>query len=162
MNQIHFIAADDHNGLNAGVMFLRVHPWTLNMLMRAMSYFYYDNGKHLFYEEQASINNILTVFNESEHYIIVPQEWFNRYIKIKIDIENKQKTQEIIDSHRGGLLIHLAGKSNKSKSAKVIRQKILKNPKLYTFLTNEQMREQVMEYYKLPKQNQHDIKIHVN
>lgn len=81
MDKIHFIVSDDFNGLNCGVFFIRVHPWSLNFLMRATSYFYYHQEKYLLFADQSSKNNILTASNDTdEHYIIVPQYWFNTYI----------------------------------------------------------------------------------
>jgi len=52
MNEIHLIAAYDYLGrkdyccgLNAGIFFLRVHEWSLNYLMRAISYPYFNIKK---------------------------------------------------------------------------------------------------------------------
>jgi len=122
MDLIHFIAADDHNGLNCGVFFIRVHPWSLNFLMRANSYFYYHQEKYLSYADQSSINNVLTGSNDTdEHYIIVPKSWFNRYLSSK---------------RKGDFLIHLAGKKQgKSERARDFRLQI-KNDTEWTTAMN--------------------------
>lgn len=36
--EIHLVATQDHNGLNTGVMFLRVHPWSVSLLTAASAY----------------------------------------------------------------------------------------------------------------------------
>jgi hypothetical protein len=139
---IHFIGADDFNGLNLGVFFLRVHPWSLNLLIRSLSYSYYNPNKLLSFWDQSSVNNVLTEFEERKHYIIVPQTWFNSYI-------NKKNS--------GDFLIHLAGKAYKDEEAKKFRDQV-KSIHWQKYKTNEEMRSEVISYYALPKEDQHDIK----
>ncbi|ORX61135.1 hypothetical protein BCR36DRAFT_273708 [Piromyces finnis] len=142
MNKIHLIAADDLNGLNAGTFLIRVHPWSLNFLMRAMSYSYYHSEKGLKYADQSSMNNVLVESKEDDHYIVVPQNWFNSYIGLNKD---------------GDFLLHLAGHVNKDTEAKTFRDHICSNKKWYS-KSNEEMREEVLKYYSLPKEEQHKIK----
>jgi len=145
MDLIHFIASDDRNGLNCGVFFIRVHPWSLNFLMRSTSYFYYHQEKFLTWADQSSMNNVLTGSNDTdEHYVIVPQHWFNRYF------HNKKK---------GEFLVHLAGKRSKTEKARIFRSEIRNDSDWYTAITNRDLRKQVLEYYDLPKEKQHRISI---
>lgn len=37
IDDIHVVATKDHNGLNTGIMFLRVHSWTVNMLIESIA-----------------------------------------------------------------------------------------------------------------------------
>jgi len=135
MDLIHFIAADDHNGLNCGVFFIRVHPWSLNFLMRANSYFYYHQEKYLSYADQSSINNVLTGSNDTdEHYIIVPKSWFNRYLSSK---------------RKGDFLIHLAGKKQgKSERARDFRLQIKNDTEWTTAMTNKELRKKARKIRK--------------
>ncbi|ORX58452.1 hypothetical protein BCR36DRAFT_276944 [Piromyces finnis] len=144
MNQIHLVIASDYNGLNSGIFLLRVHPWSLNMIIRSLSYYYYNPYRLLKFHDQSSQNNVLTKSDEKDHYIIVPQYWFNRYY-------------EVIDGNKGGFLIHLAGVHNKANVAKIVRLDIMKNIELYTSKTNEELRDEILQYYNLPREDQNEI-----
>jgi len=143
MNNIHLIAADDINGFNAGVFLIRVHPWSLNFLMRSMSYSYFNNKKNLRYADQSSMNNVLTFDNETDHYVIVPQTWFNSYYNV---------------NSKGDFLIHLAGIVEKDKEAKNYRKEVAEDKEWYG-KSSAKMRKEVLEYYDLPKDEQHYIEI---
>eukprot|EP00833_Pecoramyces_ruminatium_P006880 jgi/Orpsp1_1/1180912/evm.model.c7180000075104.1 len=141
-NNIHFVAADDYNGLNAGVFLIRVHSWSLNFLMTTSSYAYYHSKKILKYSDQSSLNNALVEQKEDEHYVIVPQNWFNSYLD---------------NFNKGDFLVHLPGISNKDEEAKKLRSQILEDEAFYRNKTSQQMREEVLAYYKLPREEQHHI-----
>jgi len=145
MNNIHLIAADDINGFNAGVFLIRVHPWSLNFLMRAMSYSYFNNqlGQGLKYADQSSMNNVLVEGEESDHYVIVPQTWFNSYDGLNT---------------KGEFLIHLAGHIDKDKEAQIFREYI-SNDKEWYKRSSAKMRKEVLKYYDLPKEKQHKISL---
>ena len=36
--EVHYLGNKDHNGLNTGTFFLRISPWSVKMLTKAMSY----------------------------------------------------------------------------------------------------------------------------
>jgi len=137
-NQVHFIASNDLNGLNLGVFFLRVHSWSLNLLIRALSYTYYHNEKNLEYLEQTCINNLLLESGEDEHYIMVPQTWFNAYLS---------------NVEEGDFLIHLAGEKEKDWKARDIRTKI-RQYQYWLKKSNQDIKEAVTQYYNLPKEEQ--------
>jgi len=140
MDLIHFIAARDHNGLNCGVFLIRVHPWSLNFLIRATSYSYYNLEEYLRFADQTSMSNVLKFSNDtSEHYIIVPRNWFNSYLG---------------DKKKGDFLVHLAGRPQKSKKGKILRLQIKNDTEWYTAMTNKELRKNVLDYYNLPKEKQ--------
>jgi len=138
---INFIATADHNSLNAGLFFIKVNSWSLNFLMRAISYLFYHPEKPLTYADQTALNNVLIDFKEDAHYVIVPN-WFNKY-----------------QGHRkpGDLLVHLAGQSDKLKVANTIREQINNNQDWIIAQTNKSLREEVLKYYNLPKKDQKKI-----
>eukprot|EP00833_Pecoramyces_ruminatium_P005619 jgi/Orpsp1_1/1179651/evm.model.c7180000070202.1 len=144
MSKIHFIAGIDRCGLQLGVFFIHVHEWSLNMLMRAISYSYFKKNKGLKFEDQSMVNNILTEYDESEHYVIVPQKWFN---------------QRIGALEKGDFLLHIMGKTfnKKMKIAKDIRDQ-MKNDTEWQSKTNKEIREEVLKYYDLPKSEQLKIR----
>jgi len=133
-NNIHFIATTDHHGLNAGVFLIRVCSWSLNFLMRAITYQYYFNEDVLEFSDQSALNNVLVKFNEEDHYVIVPSKWFNKY-------PNNIKTNDF------NFIIHFAGKKNKDELSSQIRNEIYSDPKWGTGMTNKQLREIVLKYY---------------
>jgi len=138
--RIHFIAAADRHGLNAGVFLIKVHPWSLNFMMRSLAYKYYHKGKHLEYEDQTSMNNILVLDeNERNHYVIVPQSWFNTF-------PDKR--------HGGELLLHFAGRKDKNKDSNETRTELNNDPHYLTAQTNRKMRKEALEYFAKPRKEQ--------
>jgi len=150
MNKIHLIAAYDYNGrrdfccgINAGVLFIRVHEWSLNFFMRVMSYPYFNNEKSLTNHDQTSLNNILIEFNELDHYVVVPQQWFNN-----LHIE------------KGNFLYHIMSGNNDFKNNllyKFINDS--KNDNKWYEKTNKEMRKEILDYYNLNREDQ--IKINI-
>ncbi|ORX49598.1 hypothetical protein BCR36DRAFT_397721 [Piromyces finnis] len=136
-NEVHFIAASDRNGLNAGVFFMRVHQWSYNVLIDSLSYPYYNKGKFLRFAEQTCLNNILSENTQQNHYVIVPNSWFNRYLNSRI---------------KGEFLIHFAGAKFKDRKSRNLRKEI--NNEWFDATNNEILRNEVLEYYKRPKKNQ--------
>jgi len=141
-NKIHLIIARDpfYNGVNSGVIFIRVHEWSLNLISRVMSYPYYNKEKILRRPEQDALSNILLEFKESEHYVIVPPEWFNTSL-IK----------------KGGFLYHIMSKRKNERFFKFLNTS--KGDEEWYSRTNEDMRKEVMNYYKLRKEEQLQIGI---
>ncbi|ORX65230.1 hypothetical protein BCR32DRAFT_297784 [Anaeromyces robustus] len=146
MPKIHFIAGfGERGGFQAGVFFIRVHEWSLNMLMRSISYSYYYPNRYIPFDDQSSMNNVLTdkSVDESDNYIIVPPKWFNN---------NRYKIE------KGDFLLHVMGDyGRKSQIASEFRNRI-KNDNEWYNKTNAQMRQEVLEYYNLPKDKQIHIK----
>jgi len=134
-NDIHLLFSEDHNGLNAGILILRVHSWTLNFLMRVKSFQYFNKGDDLFFVDQTAINNVLVADREERHYMIVPNKWFN------IWYYNYKRSP-------GDFLFHFAGRGyKKTKDSAILRKEVYKSPKLYGGVTNKELRKKVLEYY---------------
>lgn len=148
-DNIHFIITSDHNGFNAGVFLIRVHPWSLTLMMRANTYNYFSDGKKLRFADQSAIRNVLMEGHEEEHYIVVPQTWFNSY-----NCEDKKNIRCVI---RGDILVHFPGK----KETKVNRMeefiKKIEGNSEWTSRTTSEMRKMALEYYNLPKDQQRHI-----
>eukprot|EP00833_Pecoramyces_ruminatium_P005443 jgi/Orpsp1_1/1179475/evm.model.c7180000069468.1 len=149
-NKIHLIAAYDYwgrkdfcCGLNAGIFFIRVHEWSLNLLMRAVSYPYFNIEKEICQSDQTSLNNVLIESNEFNHYVIVPQQWFNNF-HIK----------------KGEFLYHIMGGTFEEKN-KILKEfyNKTKNDDDWFSKTNKETREEVLNYYELPKNLQINIRI---
>jgi len=67
--------------------------------------------------------------------------------------ENKKKIK-VTDKDKGNFLIHLAGLPDKAGIAKIMRSKVMNDIKSYTSKTNKELREEVLEYYNRPKNQQ--------
>jgi len=150
MNKIHLIAAYDYNGrkdyccgINAGILLIRVHEWSLNVFMRAISYPYYNKNMYLENHDQTSLNNILIEFNEADHYVVVPPHWMNKR-----------------DITKGEFLYHIMGGGRKYKDRKLYQflNKSKNDEEWYT-KTNKELRKEVLEYYDLSKEEQIQINI---
>jgi hypothetical protein len=77
---LNYIAARDWNGLNAGVLLLRVHPWTVDLLCRTMTYKHYHPDEPYQFEEQTILARLTE--NDPEFHkeaIYMPRSWFNAY-----------------------------------------------------------------------------------
>jgi len=137
-NDLHLIISSDNNGINAGIFFLRVHPWSLSYMNRSVSYAFTHQASFIYYSDQTSMNNVLFESNgsENEHFAIVPQKWFNMYVA---------------ETTPGYLLIHLAGVTIKDVRARHLRELILNNTRYYS-KTSEEMRKEVEEFYQHPIQ----------
>jgi len=148
MNKVHFIVADDKTGLQAGVFFIRVNEWSLDIVLKTLTYCYFNSNKFLKYHDQSAINNVLTEYDEKEHYVVVPQRWFN----------NNFKT-----IRKGDFLLHIMGNNRNERKGK---NNIFKKYLNYTnyeedwyLKSNKEMRKEVLEYYNLPKEQQHKISV---
>ncbi|KAG4093208.1 hypothetical protein H8356DRAFT_1048726 [Neocallimastix lanati (nom. inval.)] len=143
-NEVHLIAAD-RQGLNSGVFFIRVHPWSLNFILRAGSYTYFNNSTYFKYGEETGINNVLIEYKEDKHYVIVPPDWFNAYP------EKREK---------GQFLLHFCFRKGESKSRPSdVRQELSKESDYTDGKTSKDLRKEVLKYYKKSKRAQHQIKL---
>lgn len=79
-DHINYIAARDWNGLNAGVLLLRVHPWTVTLLSRVMTYQHYHPDESYPYAEQTILARLTETQAEFKQYsLYMPRPWFNAY-----------------------------------------------------------------------------------
>jgi len=79
-SHINYIAARDWNGLNAGVLILRVNTWTVDLLSRVMTYKHYHPEEDYVFEEQTILARLTE--NEKEYKqstLYVPRQWINAY-----------------------------------------------------------------------------------
>ena len=79
-DHINYIAARDWNGLNAGVLLLRVHPWSVQLLSRTMTYKHYHPDESYVFEEQTILARLTENDKEfMKEAIYMPRPWFNAY-----------------------------------------------------------------------------------
>jgi hypothetical protein len=132
LSHIHFVGSKDWNGLNAGVFFIRVHPWTVSMLTSAMSYPICHKDIELTFAEQEAMK--LTFLRESggsddkgwqSGTVFMPRKWFDAYELFQGEIIGSDYYIKTIEhavstfpgahmTHRyeggrGGMIAHFAG-----------------------------------------------------
>jgi len=79
-DHINWIAGKDWNGLNAGVFLLRVCPWSLDLLMRTMTYKHYHPDEEYVFEEQSILARLTEKDQDfKKQSIYVPKGWINAY-----------------------------------------------------------------------------------
>jgi hypothetical protein len=109
MPDIHMISAKDYTDLNVGVLFFRVHRWTVDFLVETLTYSSYvpEEEDHAFtyWPEQEAMARILKrpstgsekrAFREGNVYI--PREWINSYHEF-----DKERCK------KGDILVHFPG-----------------------------------------------------
>lgn len=75
-----FIGARDYNGLNAGVLFLRVSQWTLDLLTRVKPYQEIHPDQQLWFHEQTVIALLTEGDPQFQDGVLYqPKNWFNAY-----------------------------------------------------------------------------------
>ncbi|KAH0265592.1 glycosyltransferase family 34 protein, partial [Aureobasidium melanogenum] len=130
---IHFVGNKDWNGLNNGVFFIRVHPWTVSMLTSAMSFPICHEDVNLGHNvEQEAMR--LTFERENggkddkgwrSGIVFMPRKWFNAYDLFQGEIQGSDYYNEIInktissypglnmthkyEGMRGSMLAHFPG-----------------------------------------------------
>ena len=103
MKDIHLVASRDQNGLDSGVMFLHVHPWTVSLLTEIMAYPLYlpgiDLGQSADPEGMGRVLNKTTGGPSGKGYtdgvVYLPKPWINAY-----------QRDMVYEGNKGDLLVH--------------------------------------------------------
>ncbi|PNS19652.1 hypothetical protein CAC42_7496 [Sphaceloma murrayae] len=120
-SHVHMLVTNDDNGLNNGVFFIRVHPWSIQLLKTVLSIQSYEPDIDLEYNEQTALELWLLSDAYREHVMHVPQRWFNAYARGWLLEEEGNRIQATMEDARlpkntiakGDLLVHLAGHLSK-------------------------------------------------
>lgn len=106
MKDIHLVATQDQNGLNTGIMFLHVHPWTISFLTETLGYPLYlpkiDLGRSADQEGMRRVLNKTTGGPNGQGYadgvVYLPRPWINTY-----------EWDWAYEGVKGDLLVHFPG-----------------------------------------------------
>ena len=99
MSHIHFLATKDHNGLNSGMFFIRVDPWSIDFLTQTIAFPSYNPGLDLGVSmDQMAMSYLLNNSYFEEHALFMPRPWFNAY-----------EFHHGFEGHQGDLLVHFPG-----------------------------------------------------
>ncbi|KAK5197972.1 hypothetical protein LTR99_009390 [Exophiala xenobiotica] len=108
-SHVHHLVANDLNGLNAGVFFLRVHEWSMWYLSAVMSYTTYNPDKQLRYSEQTAMEWLIQD-KWGMNTTHIPQRWFNAYQDYGTDDTVPPEWEWKHGYYQpGDLLVHLPG-----------------------------------------------------
>lgn len=105
---LHLLITADPNGPNNGIFFLKVHPWSAELLSTIIAYRTFRPDDELKFRDQSALQQILKNKRFRRNFVIVPQRWFNAY-------------QQEVDGSRtlpfqilpGDLLVHFPGVPNR-------------------------------------------------
>lgn len=78
-DDIHVLANQDANGLNAGMMILRVHDWTVEMLAEVVALRHLKQDIHLPFFDQSAVKWTCEQEDYQDHMIYQPHEWWNAF-----------------------------------------------------------------------------------
>ncbi|KAL9636621.1 MAG: hypothetical protein Q9164_002700, partial [Protoblastenia rupestris] len=98
-NDKHILATQDNNGLNAGMMILRVHEWTVKTLSEVVALPTLKPDIELAFFDQSAMAWICNRPGYREHFLYQPRRWWNRY-------HHDPDGEEV-----GNMLVHFAGVS---------------------------------------------------
>ena len=99
-SHIHFIASKDWNGLNAGVFFVRINTWTLELFTSVLALPKFRPDIYLGYSaDQTAIAWVLGQNGYRDHVLYQPIEWHNRFS------DGQGRLQPV---EPGDLLVHFA------------------------------------------------------
>ncbi|KAL3454898.1 hypothetical protein BJX64DRAFT_282437 [Aspergillus heterothallicus] len=99
IDDIHLVATKDHKGLNTGIFFLRVHQWTINMLIESLGYPIYNPAVDLNVQvDQSAMEKVLNSTRYRDHVTYLPRTWINTY-----------EWLHAYEGERGNYLVHFPG-----------------------------------------------------
>lgn len=101
------ICAQDFNGLNAGLFFLRVGEWTSLFLANVLSTGRPLPGKIDFWEQGAMNEVLAKVHYFKDATVMVPQDWFNVYPKLDSPGPLEEGFEDTVPP--GTFIVHLVG-----------------------------------------------------
>lgn len=101
---VNLLTTEDGHGLNNGVFFIKVDPWSVELLAAVIAFPSYRPEVTLQYRDQSALAEILKMENFKLNYLLLPQRWFNAY-QAELSDDSRRPWQ----INRGDLLVHFAG-----------------------------------------------------
>ncbi len=101
---LHLLVTADPHGLNNGVFFLKVHPWSIELLSAVVAYRVYRPDTELQYRDQSALEDVLKEKHFKKNFLLLPQRWFNA-----IWGELSDDSARSFQVRRGDLLVHFPG-----------------------------------------------------
>lgn len=108
MPNVHALFTKDWNGLNAGVFFLRVSTWCVDLMTAVLAYRSFKPDDDLPFVEQSAMSNLMHEGDFKDGAVFVPSRWFNAYLAGG-DEEFSYKVRH------GDMALHFPGVGDKEK-----------------------------------------------
>lgn len=105
---IHFLASNDRNGLNAGLFFMRVSEWSVLYLSSIVAWPTQHAGQKLIFGEQSAMQDETSkkeIFTKGFQQI--PRHWINSYGSLEFDGHITGDERSVI--RPGDFVLHLPG-----------------------------------------------------
>ncbi|KAL4993741.1 hypothetical protein BDV10DRAFT_198068 [Aspergillus recurvatus] len=103
LDGIHMVASKDHKGLNTGIFFLRVHEWSVRVLIETIAYPTYNPRVDLDVQvDQNAMGKVLNQSSYREGVMYLPRTWINTY-----------EWAHAYEGDRGNMLVHFPGLGEK-------------------------------------------------
>ncbi|MCJ1305653.1 hypothetical protein MMC08_008468 [Hypocenomyce scalaris] len=102
---IHLLVTADPHGLNNGVFFIKVHPWSVELITAVVAFPYYRPETELQYRDQSALFEVLKEKHFKNNFLYLPQRWINAYQQALDPTEAIHPFQ----LQRGDLLVHFPG-----------------------------------------------------
>lgn len=111
LSNVHILLSKDMNGLNNGNFFIRVHPWSVELLNTVIAYPFLNPGVEILESDQTALWNVLdknAYFARSTVYC--PLRWFNPYRRSENgELPTTEPLPDNMLVHPGDLLVHFPG-----------------------------------------------------
>jgi len=101
---LHLLVTADPHGLNNGIFFLKVHPWSVGLLSAVIAYPTFRSNQKLEWRDQSALEALVKDKKFRGNFAILPQRWFNSY-QAERDGSRKLPFQFMA----GDLLVHFPG-----------------------------------------------------
>lgn len=101
---LHLLVTADPHGLNNGVFFIKVHPWSIELLSAVVAYRIYRPDVELQYRDQSALEDVLKEKHFKRNFLLLPQRWFNA-----IWGELSDDSTRSFQVRRGDMLVHFPG-----------------------------------------------------
>jgi hypothetical protein len=96
---VHFVGNKDHNGLNTGTFFLRVHEWSVRMLAQTVAYPMFRPEVDLGFSADQEAMKLVFKEPAFRHGVLYqPRPWYNTY-----------EFHHGYEGNKGDLLVHFPG-----------------------------------------------------
>ena len=101
---LHLLVTADPHGINNGIFFLKVHPWTVELLSAIIAYPTFRPDENLEYRDQSALEQVLKEKLFKNNFAILPQRWINAY-----QAERDGSRTLPFQITAGDLLVHFPG-----------------------------------------------------
>ena len=109
----HLLLSADPHGVNNGVFFIKVNPWSVELLSAVIAYTTFRPETQLRFRDQSALEELLKERAFKKNFSLVPQRWFNAY---QSEIDDRRTLSFQVE--HGDFLVHFPGVPNRQEQMK--------------------------------------------